>query len=353
MSYIAELRNVTRNFTGITALDEVNLQVMQGEVLALLGPNGSGKSTLLRILASIDTPSDGEVYFRNTKVTDRNIAQFRKESTMVFQKTTLFNTTVYNNVAYGLKLRKISKRQIDEKVARVLALVRLNDSQQRHAKRLSGGEQQRVALARALVLETELLLLDEPTANLDPRNASIIEEAITTINRQQRTTVVMATHNMFQAKNLPMRIALMENGKISEIGSPADIFRKLSKTLASFAAVENTFAGEARVVEDGTTVVDVGNDVRIVAVAPRTGKISVFISPDDIILSKTSITSSARNSLEGNIAEILDLDSVVRLRVDAGKSFTVQITRRSFQEMGLNLGSHVFLAFKASSVQIL
>jgi len=353
MNYIAELRNVTKTFDGTTALDNVNLGFKEGEIVALLGPNGSGKSTLLRILAFIDTPSEGEVYFRNTKVEAKSIEKLRMESTMVFQKTILFNTTVYNNVAYGLRVRKVPKKEMDERIAKALELVRLKGFQQRHAKKLSGGEQQRVALARALVLDTELLLLDEPTANLDPKNAGIIEEVITTANRENGTTIVMATHNMFQAKNMPMRIALMENGKIGEVGSPAEIFTRLSKTLASFAAVDNTFAGEARVAEDGTTVVDIGNDVKIVATIPRTGKTLIFVSPVDIILSKTPITSSARNSLEGNIVEILDVDSVVRLKVDAGKSFTVQITKGSFRMMGLNLGSHVFLAFKASSVQAL
>jgi tungstate transport system ATP-binding protein len=113
------------------------------------------------------------------------------------------------------------------------------------AKKLSGGEQQRVAIARALVLKTKLLLLDEPTANLDPRNAGILEEVIEAVNRENKVTIVLATHNMFQAEKLPHRIALMNEGKITQIGTPAEVFGKLSKNLASFAAVENTFSGYA------------------------------------------------------------------------------------------------------------
>jgi tungstate transport system ATP-binding protein len=352
MTFIAELKSVSKTFDGMKALDNVNLQVGEGEIMALLGPNGSGKTTLLKILAFISQPSNGEVHFCGGKVTHKNVEQVRMESTMVFQKTIVFSTSVYDNVAYGLKIRKVPKKTIDQEVRKALELVRLEDFEKRQAKKLSGGEQQRVALARALALKTRLLLLDEPTANLDPKNTSIIEEVIAAANRDMKTTVLMATHNMFQAKNLPTRIALIENGRLGEVGRPKEIFGRLSKTLASFAAVENTFVGEAKILDDGTTLIDVGNDVQIVASTQRKGRTSVFVSQDDIILSKARLDSSARNSLQGNIVEILDLDSVVRLRVDAGKTFTVQITKSSFKEMGLNLGSKVFLAFKASSVHI-
>lgn len=304
------------------------------------------------MLAFIQQPSRGEVYFQGVQVNERNIDQMRMESTLVFQKTVLFTSSVYDNVAYGLKMRKLPERTIEEEVYKALELVRLEGFEKRQAKKLSGGEQQRVALARALVLKTRLLLLDEPTANLDPKNASIVEEAIGTVNREKKTTVIIATHNMLQAKNLPTRIALIENGRIGEVGRPEEIFRRLSKTFASFAAVENTFTGEARIADDGTTLLDIGNDVNIVAVTRKTGKISIFISPDDIILSKTKLSSSARNSFEGSVLEIVDMNSVVKLRVDVGKFFTVHITRRSFEEMNINLGSKVFLTFKASSVQV-
>jgi molybdopterin-binding protein len=353
MKAIAELRNVTKTFAKKTVLDSVNLQILDGEILALLGPNGSGKTTLLKILASILRPTDGEIHFCGVKVTDQNVEKIRMESTLVFQKTVLFSTTVYDNIAYGLRIRRVTKNEIDYKVAQVLKLVRLEGFEKRSAKKLSGGEQQRVALARALALNTRLLLLDEPTANLDPKNAGIIEEVIATTNQELKTTIVMATHNMFQAKNLPHRIALMEDGRITEVETSKEIFGKLSKTLASFAAVENTFAGTAKISEDGSTLIDVGNGVQIVAAAKNVGEVSVFVSPEDIILSKSRFESSARNMFKGKIVEILDLGSVVRLKVDIGKPITVQITKRSFNEMGLNLNTEVFLAFKASSVQII
>jgi len=352
MSGMFELNNVTKIYGEITALNNITLKIPRNQIFTIIGPNGSGKTTLLKILAFLERPTKGTLLFDGELVKERNLDRLRLNSTMVFQKTTLFDTTVAKNIAYGLRLRGSSKNEIAEKIRNALRIVRLEGYEKRHAKKLSGGEQQRVALARALALNTKLLLLDEPTANLDPKNAYIIEEIIATVNRESKATIVMATHNMFQAKNLPQRIALITNGKISEVGTPTEIFGSLSKTLISFAALENTFNGSAKVTEDGTTVVDIGNGVQIEATVQRHGKISVFVSPEDIILSERRFTSSARNVFKGKIVEISDLGSVVKLKVDVGKPFTVQITKRSFNEIRLNLNTKVFLAFKASSVQI-
>lgn len=353
MGPIALLRNVTKIFAKRTVLDNVNLQILDGEILALLGPNGSGKTTLLKILGLILRPTNGDVYLAGMKVTAQNTEKLRMESTLVFQKTVAFSTTVYDNIAYGLRIRRAPKSEVDEKVAQVLRLVRLEGFEKRPARKLSGGEQQRVALARALALNTKLLLLDEPTANLDPKNAGIIEEVIATANRELRTTIVMATHNMFQAKSLPQRIALINDGKITETGTPTEIFGRLSKTLASFGVAENTFSGTAKTEQNSTTLVDIGNGVHLEATTKRNGEVTIFISPNDIILSKSPISSSARNVIKGKITEILDLDPTVRLRVNAGKPFTVQITKLSFKEMQLTLNSEVYMVFKASGVQIL
>jgi len=353
MTVTAELKDVTKAYGNKIVLDVVNLQIHEGEILALLGPNGSGKTTILKILAFIEKPTEGEVTFQGEKVNFKNAEKGRLQSTLVFQKTTVFGTSVYNNIAYGLKLRKVPKETRDREVKKALELVKLEGFEKRNARKLSGGEQQRVAIARALVLKTKLLLLDEPTANLDPKNAGILEEVIDTVNREDKVTIVMATHNMFQAKKLPHRIALMDEGKITEIGAPADVFGKLSKNLASFAAVDNTFTGTAKATTAGTLVVDVGNGVQIEIATRRQGATAVFINPRDIILSKTAVKSSARNMFKGKITEITDLDSLVKLKVNVGKPFTVQITKLSFNEMGLCLNAEVFIAFKASSVQVI
>jgi tungstate transport system ATP-binding protein len=353
MNVTAELIDITKVYGNKVVVDSVNLEIKEGEIFALLGPNGSGKSTILKMLAFIEKPTRGKVKFLGKKVNFKDTEKNRLESTLVFQKTTLFSTSVYNNITYGLKLRKIPKEIRVEEVKKALELVKLKGFERRNAKKLSGGEQQRVAIARALVLKTKLLLLDEPTANLDPKNAGIVEEVIETVNRQNKTTILMATHNMFQAKRLPHRIALMNKGKITEIGTPAEVFGKLSKNLASFAAVENTFTGTAKPTESGTSVVSMGNGVKIEITSKRQGDTTIFINPQDIILSKTAIDSSARNVFKGKIIEITESNSLVRMKVDVGKAFYVQITKRSFNEMGLCLNAKIFISFKASSIQIL
>jgi molybdopterin-binding protein len=353
MTVTAKLKDVTKAYGNKIVLDAINLQIQEGEILALLGPNGSGKTTMLKILAFIENPTSGEVEFQGKKVNFKHTEKIRLESTLVFQKTTLFSSSVYNNIVYGLKIRKIPKEMRDREVRKALKLVKLEGFEKRNAKKLSGGEQQRVAIARALVLKTKLLLLDEPTANLDPKNAGILEEVIDTINRKNKTTIVMATHNMFQAKKLPHRIALMDEGKITEVGTPTDVFSKLSKNLASFAALANTFTGTGKPTITGTSIVTVGNGVQIEITAQRKDSTAVFINPQDIIISKTAMKSSARNVFKGKITEITDLDTLVKLKVDVGKPFMVQITKRSFNEMELCLNAEVFINFKASSVQVI
>jgi len=353
MTTIVELNHVTKTYADKTVLDNVNLQVLDGEILALLGPNGSGKSTLLRLLAFLEEPTTGELSFHGITVDGRNAEQMRLQSSLVFQQTVMFNTSVYNNVAYGLKIRKIPKATYDEEVRNALRLVKLEGFENYPARKLSGGEQQRVSIARALVLKTKLLLLDEPTANLDPKNSGILEEVIATVNREMKTTIVMATHNMFQAKKLPTRIALIEDGRITEIGAPADVFGKLSKNIAGFAALENTFRGNASFTSEDTTLVDVGNGVKVEATGHCEGEVSVFVNPQDIIVSMDALESSARNVFKGTIVEIVDLGSLVKLKVNVGRLFVVQITKRSFAKMGLNLNAEVFLVFKASSVQVI
>ena len=351
MSAIAELNNISKTYGEITAIKNLTLKIPRNQIFTLIGPNGSGKTTLLKILAFLEKPTKGTVTFNDELVKEGNLDRLRLHSTMVFQKTALFDTTVAKNIAYGLKFRDFSKNEIDEKLRSVLKIVKLESYEKRRAKKLSGGEQQRVSLARAIALGTELLLLDEPTANLDQKNMSIIEAAISQIVQERNTTIVLATHNMLQMKTLSENVALLINGELVHVGKTIEILED-TKKLAGFARIENIFSGISRITADGTAIIDVGGNVHIEAALEKEGNVSVFIKPEDIILSKSQFTSSARNVLKGKIVEVYDLGSVVRLKADVGKPFIVQITKRSFSEMRLNLNTEVFLAFKASSVQI-
>ncbi len=345
-----ELQSITKNYDEIVALDNIDLHIVKGEVFSVIGSNGSGKTTLLRIMAGVENPTRGMMFFDGKKIDAEDLVEVRRKGTMVFQKTSLFNTTVYRNISYGLKLRKLSHRIIDERVEESLNIVRLEGYEGRWAKSLSGGEQQRVALARALALKTEVLFLDEPTANLDPKNVSIVEEAIMRINREGETTIVIATHNMFQAESLSERTAVLIGGKIQQIGRSKDIF-KLS-SIADFTRIENIFTGISTIPKEGTSIVKLENGMSIATTIRQEGNVTLFIRPEDIILSKEKIVSSARNVFKGQIVGITDLGHLVKLRVDTGREFIVQITKRSFDEMNLNIGLKIYLTFKAGSVHV-
>ncbi|MGQ9788774.1 MAG: ABC transporter ATP-binding protein [Candidatus Hadarchaeaceae archaeon] len=222
MNVHLKLKKVTQKYDGVTALNNINLEVNRGEILTIIGPNGSGKSTLLRIMALLDCPVTGERIYDGKKIDMLNATKYRKEITMVFQKPVMFNTTVFENVAYGLRLRGLEKTELTRRVEKALNSVMLNGFGPRMAKKISGGEQQRVVLARALALEPKLLLLDEPTANLDPANTTIIEKIIRKL--RGRTSVVVATHNIFQARRLSDRVGCMLNGRIIDVAPPKNIF---------------------------------------------------------------------------------------------------------------------------------
>jgi len=165
--------------------------------------------------------------------------------------------------------------------------------------------------------------------------------------------LVIDTHNMFQAEALANRAALLLGGRIVKVGLPQEIFRSPPRLLEEYARLENVFSGTSRVTGEGTTIIDIGQGLQIEAAFQKGGNISVHIRPEDIILSVRPIVSSARNTFEGRITEISDLDTLVKLKIYAGKYFTAQVTKRSFNEMQVNMDSKVFLAFKASAVKII
>ena len=225
---LEELRSVYRDYDGRVAIRRLNLKVRRGHVLSVIGPNGAGKTTLLRMMALIDKPKDGEIYYKGEEVDNSNAKAIRGKVTMVFQRSVNFNKTVYKNVAYGLELKKMSGSEIKRKVMRALDLVGIRKFANRRSKKLSGGEQQRVAIARALVLEPDLLLLDEPTANLDPKNTLEIERIIKEIRK--KSTVVIATNNPFQASRLSDRVACLLNGRLIGEGTPREIIDRPKDT---------------------------------------------------------------------------------------------------------------------------
>jgi tungstate transport system ATP-binding protein len=214
---LLELRKCYRN---VKALSSVSLEMEGGKIIVFLGVNGAGKSTLMRILSGLENPDSGSILFNNQNTDAKAL---RHISTLVFQKTAVFTMNVYDNLAYGLKIRKVPKEEIAKRIPEALQAVKLSGFEKRRAKRLSGGEQQRIALARAFLLDPNVLFLDEPTANLDPNSAAIIEKAIIGKKSSQRI-IVMATHNLNQARRMADEIIHIHNGEVVEVANSEDFF---------------------------------------------------------------------------------------------------------------------------------
>jgi len=215
-----QLINISKNYRNVEALKSMSLTLQGGKIIVLLGVNGAGKTTLMRIMAGLENADSGELLFNNQNI-DCNA--LRQVSTLVFQKSAMFSTNVYSNLAYGLRLRKVPEDEVKKKVAAALQAVKLGGFEKRRAKKTSGGEQQRLALARAFLLESQVLLLDEPTANLDPNSAAIIEKAIVSRKSSGRI-IVMATHNLSQARRIADEIVHIYNGAIVEVADPTSFF---------------------------------------------------------------------------------------------------------------------------------
>ncbi len=219
---------LTKSYNGQkNVLENISFQISRGEIFVVIGPSGVGKTTLLRLIDLLDVPSSGHIFFKGVDVTQLNQLErlnIRRRLGMVFQSTLLFDDTVYANVAYGLKIREVPKEQIKDKVTKALRVVGLEDLRDRHAKTLSGGETQRIAIARILAFEPEFLLLDELTANLDPSNTAKIEKIVTDVRNNFGTTILVSTHNMFQAKRLADQVALLYDGRFIEVGDPPAVF---------------------------------------------------------------------------------------------------------------------------------
>ena len=222
--FIYRVQNVSKAYEGRCVVAVDGLKIRRGEIFALVGPSGAGKSTLLSLLNFLEPPTTGRIRFLDVEFSaDQPMPlAYRRRVTKVFQRSILLNRSVEANVKYGLRLR--GRRDETRRVEQALDQVGLQDLARQRARTLSAGEGQRVALARAIVLQPDVLLLDEPTANLDPYNVGLIEQIVQDLNRERGTTLVLVTHNVFQAKRLAHRVALMLEGQIVEVAGVEDFF---------------------------------------------------------------------------------------------------------------------------------
>jgi molybdopterin-binding protein len=270
----------------------------------------------------------------------------------VYQDYMLFpHLNVFENIAFGLKLKKYPVQEVKQRVKDIAKTLGIAKLLHRDISTLSGGEAQRVALARALVLRPKVLLLDEPLAALDPNIQELVRSEIKEIHQKFGITTIHVTHNREEAITLGDRIAIIGTGKIYQVGSSEEVFRKpASRFVAEFVGVQNIFVGD--IAKNGQVKIEGLNNGSVFTISNRIGKVTITLRPEDIIISPKKVKTSARNLLRGRISAMEDKGTVVSVKVDVGRNFTVFITKQALEDLGITIGSEVYLMFKASAVHV-
>ena len=353
---IVSIRNLCKRYDGADVLRDVSLQVDRGETFALIGLSGSGKTTLLRLTHLLERPTSGEIELDGVSAdaSEKVRLELRRKTAMVFQRPSAFHASVFDNVAYGLRVRGVKGGRLRNRVSRALDTVELTGFEKRDAHSLSGGELQRVALARAIVTEPGLLLLDEPTANLDPVNTRRVEDLIGRVIGELGATVVMATHDMAQGQRLATRVGVLLGGRLLQTGTPHEVFTRPDDTeIAELVGVENIYEGLVVSNERELTGIDVGGSTVYASGNYEIGaRVNAFIRPEEVVLADSDLDSSARNRFHGRVSRVSRQGALVHVGLDCGFPLSAHVTVLSAEEMGLAVNKPVCAFFKATGVHV-
>ena len=356
-----QIRGLTKKFGEITAVDNIDLDIYQGELFCLLGGSGCGKSTLLRMLAGFEFPESGTISIDGIDMSQ--VPAYERPTNMMFQSYALFpHMTVGENIAFGLQQDKISKTEISDRVNDILKLVELEGYIKRRPQQLSGGQMQRVALARALVKKPKLLLLDEPLAALDKKLRKQTQFELANIQEQVGVTFIVVTHDQEEAMTLSSRMAVMDMGKFKQIGTPTEIYEfPESRFVADFIGSANIFEGKVINSKAGhvTVSTDVGELIVNYGQSVSEGKnIWIGIRPEKIHLSKTITKKLDGNHIKGVVEEIgyLGETSIYKVRLENGQIIDVSAPNQSRpmnQARGITWEDVVYLSWEPESAMLL
>lgn len=324
------LESIVKRFGRVTAVDNIDLDVAPGEFLTLLGPSGSGKTTTLKMIAGLDHPTSGEVFIDQESVVDK--PSFKRDLGMVFQNYALFpHMTVFDNIAFPLKMRSVSKTDIHEKVTAILDVVQLAGFGMRYPRQLSGGQQQRIALARALVYEPSVLLMDEPLGALDKKLREEMQLEVKQIQERIRITTIYVTHDQSEALTMSDTIALMNEGRIEQIGTPQELYEKPnSRFVADFIGESNFLEGDVIHIRNQSTEIKTTKGLAV-QVRARPGievgqSVTLAIRPEKIRLDATD--ENPDNRFQGTVDSVVYLGEIVKyvVRMDSGESISAKST---------------------------
>jgi spermidine/putrescine transport system ATP-binding protein len=337
------LDRVSKHFHDVVAVDDLSLDIVRGEFFSMLGPSGCGKTTTLRMIAGFEDATAGAIYLGGTDVT--NLPPFRRDVNTVFQNYALFpHLTVYDNVAFGPRRRKLPDAQVRSKVAEMLELVELRGYDRRKPSQMSGGQQQRVALARALINHPRVLLLDEPLGALDLKLRKQMQIELKRIQTEVGITFVYVTHDQEEAMTMSDRIAVMRAGKVEQLGTPEDLYeRPATEFVAGFLGVSNLLDGKVEGGHNGlaTVALDSGATVRVPAGATTTAgaAVRVGVRPEKLRLlvgeAGAASADAKLNCLAGSVLDASYVGVSTQYVVDIGGGHEVVVYSQNVETSGL------------------
>ena len=339
------IEHVFKRFGGVTAVNDFNLTVKDGEFVSILGPSGCGKTTTLRMIAGFERATEGEIYIGDNCVSSSEKGTFappeKRDIGMVFQSYAVWpHMTVAENVGYPLKIQKVDKETRAKRVQEMLELVHLGEYGERYPHQLSGGQQQRVALARALVAQPGLLLLDEPLSNLDAKLRESMRFEILSIQKKLNITVVYVTHDQGEAMAMSDRVVVMSKGVVQQIGHPHEIYTNpANKMVADFIGLVNFIPGEAK----GDRVFIKGTNVSFANPTDITGEATIAVRPENISISEHG------GQLEGTMVARFYLGDAVDYRVQCGENM-IRVIVKGADVNAYPDGSKVYLDFDKTMV---
>ncbi|MBW1732013.1 MAG: ABC transporter ATP-binding protein [Deltaproteobacteria bacterium] len=352
------IENLRKEFGEVLAVDNLNLLIEDGELMALLGPSGCGKTTTLRCIAGLEEPQDGHVYFDEQDVTFE--PPERKNVGIVFQNYALFpHMTIFQNIAFGLKMIKLPKKEVKNRVEKALEMVHLKGYEDRFPHQLSGGQQQRVALSRAMVIEPQLLLLDEPLANLDAKLREEMRFFVRSVQKEIGITAVYVTHDQAESMVIADRVAVMFDGKIEQIGTPYEIYKYPStRRVADFIGLVNLMPGKVRELHSGgicsLLMVDTGDTVK----CRYKGKLSLgdeailVVRPESIklrLLGEKEVELD--NYFEAEVKEKVYLGNLMDYRLQLRGDISIRVQEDPW--ISFEIGDRVLAAFSCDETWLI
>jgi iron(III) transport system ATP-binding protein len=318
------LRDLIKRFGALEAVSNVSLEIGDGELFTLLGPSGCGKTTILRLIGGFHKPDQGEIYFGEREVSA--LPPYQRNIGMVFQNYALWpHMTLFDNVAYGLKIRKVPARDIPGKVATVFSMVNLTGLEKRYPGQLSGGQQQRVALARALVLNPDVLLLDEPLSNLDAKIRLQVRAEIRKLQKGLGVTSIYVTHDQEEALTISDRIAVLNQGKIQQIGAPRDLYEKPENAfVADFIGINNLIGGVVKEVRATDGLMTVQTSFGMIQ-CPHEGRFKtgdsckICVRPETASISTSDVQAEGMNRVSGKVSFASYIGNTIRYDIELGE----------------------------------